>query len=230
MDVMTAAYGVIRASALAAALAGALTLGGCAYEIGYRGEYLPQEPPQYVAQGKLLVVLPEEQRSFVYEGPPSSRVGDFTTMTVPVGEIVEEIASHVFGDCFAYGVEFASTREGRDDYVLALEGNMQEFIYSYTKIIDAGFNGERADTWIMPEVEISFAVKGYNRAGERVLDKVYDSGVQAGEEYQFTSKPAERINRVLHATVHELMLELVADVRPMLMEECEVTDVATASR
>ena len=37
---------------------------------------------------------------------------------------------------------------------------MQQFAYSYTKVIDAGFNAERADTWIIPEVEVAFAVKG----------------------------------------------------------------------
>ena len=203
-------------------------LGGCAYEVGFRPEYLPNEAPQYVAQGKLLVVMPDEQRAFVYEGPPSSRTGDFTTMTVPVGNIVQEIASHVFGECFAYGVDFVDSRADRSDYVLALEGNMQDFIYSYTKIIDAGFDAERADVWIVPEVRISFAVKGYNRAGQQVLDRVYDSGVAAGEEYMVTSRPAERINRTRHATLHDLMLQVVADVRPLLMEECEVTDYRPA--
>jgi hypothetical protein len=81
--------------------AAALALGACAYEIGYRGDYLRQEPPQYVAQGKLLIVMPEEQRAFTYEGPPSSRTGDYTTLVVPIGDIVQEIASHVFGECFA---------------------------------------------------------------------------------------------------------------------------------
>lgn len=207
-----------------AAIGVALTLAGCAYEVGYRSEYLRSEPPQYVAQGKLLVVMPDEQRAFAYEGPPNSRTGDFTTLTVPVGNIVQEIASHVFGECFAYGVEFVDSRADRDDYVLALEGNLQDFIYSYTKVIDEGFNAERADVWIVPEVQISFAVKGYKRTGEQVLDKVYDSGVKAGEEYMVTSRPAERINRTLHATLHDLMLQVVADVRPLLMEECEITD------
>ena len=210
------------------AVATALTLTGCAYEIGFNDAYLPQEPPAYVAEGKLLLVMPEEQRTFVYEGPPSSRTGDFTTMSVPLGTIVQEIARHVFGDCFAYGVEVADSRGGRDDFVLALEGNMQELIYSYTRVIDAGFDGERADVWIVPEVEVAFAVKAYNRAGEMLLDKLYASGVAAGEEYLVTSKPEERINRVLHATVHDLMVELVADVRPLLMQECKVTERATA--
>jgi hypothetical protein len=209
--------------------AAALALGGCAYEIGYRAEYLRQEPPQYVAQGKLLVVMPEEQRAFIYEGPPSSRTGDYTTLVVPIGNIVQEIVSHVFGECFAYGVEVADSREGHDDYVLAIEGDMQEFMYAYDRIIDAGFNTERADVWTVPEVRIAFAVKAYDRAGEQLLDKVYDSGLMAGEEYLVTSKPAERINRVLHATLHDLMLQLVADVRPLLMERCQITDVAAAT-
>lgn len=158
-----------------------------------------------------------------------TRTGDYTTLVVPIGNIVQEIASHVFGECFAYGVEVADSREGHDDYVLAIEGDMQQFMYAYDRIIDAGFNAERADVWTVPEVRIAFAVKAYDRAGEQVLDKVYDSGVIAGEEYLVTSKPAERINRVLHATLHDLMLQLVADVRPLLMERCQITDVAAAT-
>jgi hypothetical protein len=209
------------------AAAALVTLGGCAHEIGFNSAYLPQEPPPYLAQGKLLMIMPEEQRSFVYEGRPSSTTGDYTRLIVPLGTMLQEVARDVFGECFAYGVEVTDSREGRDDFVLAIEGDMQEFIYSYTKVIDAGFNAEPADVWIVPEVEVAFGVKGYNRAGEMVLDKVYDSGVVAGEEYMVTSRPSERINRVLHTTLHSLMTQLVADVRPILMEECEITELAT---
>jgi hypothetical protein len=205
-----------------AAVLALLALGGCAYEVQFQEEYLPQEAPQYVARGKLLMLMPEEQRTFTYQGPPSSRTGDYTTLIVPIGNIAMEIARHVFGECFAYGVEVTDSLAGRDDFVLAIEGDMQQFIYSYTKVINAGFDGAPTDSWIVPEVELAFAVKGYNRAGETVLDKVYDSGIKAGEEYVTTSKPAERINRVLHTTLHDLMVDLVADVRPLLMEECEL--------
>lgn len=217
----------LLATARRTAVLAALALGACAHEIGFHAEYLPGEPPQYVAQGKLLILMPEEQRAFVYAGPPSSRTGDFTTLIVPIGNIVQEIARHVFGECFAYGVEVTDSLAGRDDFVLAIEGDMQRFIYSYTKVIDAGFGGEEADSWIVPELDVAFAVKGYNRSGETVLDKVYDSGIKAGEAYRTTSKPAERINRVLHTTVHDLMLRLVADARPLLMAECQLTDRAS---
>ena len=205
-------------------IAAAVWLAGCAYEVGYRPDYLPNDKPPYVAQGRLLIVMPEDQRQFVYEGHPDSRTGDFTTLTVPIGQIVQDIAKDVFGGCFAYGVDFVDSREGQDNYALAIEGDMQQFIYSYTKVIDQGFDGQDGDTWITPQVSISFAVRAYNPAGTLVLDKVYDSGVTSGESYIVTGRPAERINRTLHETLHALMLQMVADIRPLLMEECEITD------
>jgi len=215
--------GLARAAGVA--LLGAV-LAGCAYEIGYRPDYVPDEAPGYIAEGRLLIIMPEAQQQFVYEGPPSSRTGDFTTLIVPLGSIVREIATDVFARCFAYGVEFVESAAGRDDYVLALAGDMEDFVYSYTRVVDAGFNAEAADVWTVPEVSISFHVRGFNKSGTLVLDKIYDSGVTAGEGYLVTSKPAERINRTLHATLHELMLKLAADVRPLLLNECRVTDVA----
>ena len=209
--------------------AAALGLVGCAYEVGYQPEYLPNDKPPYVAKGRLLIVMPEDQRQLVYEGHPSSTTGDFTTLTVPIGQIVQDIAKDVFGGCFAYGVDFVDSREGQDDYVLAIEGDMQQFIYSYTKVIDQGFDEQGGDAWITPEVSISFAVRAYNRAGTLVLDKVYDSGVTSGESYIVTSRPAERINRTLHETLHALMLQVVADIRPLLMEECEIVDSADSA-
>jgi hypothetical protein len=58
-------------------------------------------------------------------------------------------------------------------------------------------------------VRIAFAVKAYDRAGEQVLDKVYDSGVMAGEEYLVASRPAERITRVLRTRQARMARELV---------------------
>jgi len=169
--------------------------------------------------------MPQEQREFVYEGRPASTTGDFTTLTVPIGTIVEEIAKEVFGGCFAFGVEFVDEVADRDDYVLAIEGDMQEFVYAYTKVIEQGFDEENVEVWITPELTIAFAVKAFKRSGELVLDKTYDSGLRAGESYMVTGRPAERINRTLHATLHALMLQLADDIRPLLIGECRITDL-----
>jgi hypothetical protein len=205
-----------------------VTLGLGACEVAYRPEYVPAETPPFVAQGKLLSVLPQEQRQFVYSAPPTSATGDFTTLTVPIGSIVQDIAKQVFGACFALGVDFVDSLEGQSGYVLALQGNMQDFIYSYTKVIDAGFGEQDPEIWITPQIDISFAVKGYDRAGALVLDKTSDSGIRAGESYTVTSRPAERINRTLHETLHALMLDVANDVRPLLIGSCEITEKAAS--
>jgi hypothetical protein len=198
---------------------------GCSYDVGYRKDYVPAERPPFVASGKLLIVMPEEQYRFEYKGPPSSETGDFTTLEIPVGEIVTDIARDVFGSCFAGGVVFANDRFVDEDYVLAVEGDMKDFMYRYTKVIDRGFDERNTETWIVPEIGISFDVRAYSARNELLLDKTYDAGVVAGEPYQTALHPAERINRTLHATLHELMLRLAADIRPLLIGECKVTDL-----
>jgi hypothetical protein len=202
-------------------------ISGCAYQVAYNPDYVPTDTPNYIADGKILIVMPDEQQQFTYTGPPNSVTGDFTTLTVPLGEIVRDIARQTFTSCFAQGVEFADRFVPSEDYVVALEGDMQNFVYSYTKIIEQGFDGSEVDTWIRPEVDIGFNVRVLDRVGTLILDKTYDSGVVAGEAYRVSRRPAERINETLHATLHALMLQVAADIRPLLVGECTITDVVS---
>ena len=212
-----------RAIAVAAAVLG---LGACAYQVDYDPSLLPAERPAYVADGKLLIVMPEAQRQLVYEGAPSSQAGSLTRLTIPFGSIMRDIATQVFGSCFARGVEFADTRDSAsDDYVLALEGDLAKFLYSYTRVIDEGFSVAEPTTWMVPEVEIAFDVRAYDSAGRKVLDKTYDSGVTAGNRYDVDSGVAERVNETLHETLHRLMLQVANDIRPLLIGQCEITDL-----
>ena len=204
---------------------GLLMLGGCAYEVGYDPAYVPDERPTYVADGALLIVMPEAQRQLVYESAPVSEVGSFTTITIPFGSIMQDIARDVFGSCFARGVVFAENRDRTAEYVLALEGDMQEFLYSYTRVIDEGFSVEEPTTWLVPEVRMSFDVRAYDPQGLMVLDRTYDSGVVAGPRYYVDSRPAERVNETLHATLHQFMLQVAADVRPLLVGSCDIRDL-----
>jgi hypothetical protein len=205
--------------------AACLALAGCTYETQFESGYVPDEAPSYIAYGRMFIVMPEEQRNFTYEGSPQSEVGDFTTLTIPIGEIVESIARQVFTTCFASGVEFVEAIDYDDEFVVALSGDMQDFVYRYQRVIDQGFTDEDRQVWITPEVEISFRVRASDHDGRTILDKTYESGVSQGESYQVTSRPAERISQTLHATLHALMLEVAADLRPLLVGECEITDI-----
>jgi hypothetical protein len=165
------------------------------------------------------------QPEFLYEGPPDSRVGDFTTMTIPLGAIIREIANDVFSSCFGRGVIFAASRDVDAEYVLALEGDLDNFLYRYTEIVDSGFSEEDPDVWIVPEVEIAFGARIFDSRGNQVLDRTYSSGVVEGERYIVTARPAERINQILHDTLHSLIIQVANDIYPLLIGECTVLDL-----
>jgi hypothetical protein len=209
------------------ALLAAVVVGGCAYEVGYEPAFVPEERPDYVADGRLLIVMPEAQRELVYEGAPASEVGSFTTMTIPFGTIMQDIARDVFGSCFARGVEFADSREqASSDYVVALEGDMQDFLYSYTRVIDEGFSVSEPTTWLVPEVHMHLNVRAFDPSDRLLLEKTYDSGVVAGSSYYVDSRPAQRVNEALHATLHSLMLQVAEDVRPLITGSCDIRDLS----
>jgi hypothetical protein len=214
-------------SARSGVLAWAAALcGACAYNVQFEPAYVPEETPAFIASGKVVLVIPQEQHTFTYAGPPQSEVGDFTTLTVAIGDIVEEIAEQVFGACFSDGVDVVEMLDYDDEFVVALMGDMEDFVYRYRRVIDQGFIDDQPETWIVPEVEIAFSIKALNHDGDTLLEKTYDSGVRAGESYVVTSRPEERINRTLHATLHELMLDVAADLRPLLVGECTITEIA----
>lgn len=204
-------------------------LSACSYQVGYQPQYLPAERPSFVAHGKILVVLPESESSFVYKGGPASSVGDYTTLTIPIGRIVRDISKEVFTSCFAEGVEFADKRSEGKDYVIAVEPNLQSFLYRYAQVVDTGFSEEDPDRWIVPEVEVTLDVRAYSANGELLLRHRYGSGVAAGKEYRTTTRPAERINQTLHATLHHLFVQIATDLRPLLIGACRVDDLAPSS-
>ena len=94
----------------AGALALLSMLTACSYQVGYRPDYVPPERPPYIAHGKILIVLPKDESQFVYKGGPASSVGDYTTLTIPIGQILRDISDKIFTACFADGVEFANDR------------------------------------------------------------------------------------------------------------------------
>jgi hypothetical protein len=200
---------------------------GCSYEVGYEPEYVPSDEPSYVAQGKLLLVLHQADRQYVYKGPPSSDVGDFTTLTIPLGMIMDRIAQDVFGSCFAYGVAVSDSLDPAQGYVLAIEPDLSQFMYRYTRILNESFEEQAQDeseAEVVPEVQVGLSLKAYDHAANLVLDKNYQSGIVAGESYTVTSHPEERINQAVHAALHRLMVQAAEDIRPLLVGECEISE------
>jgi hypothetical protein len=207
-------------------LLGLAVLCGCAYQVEYQAEYVPNEAPEYVAQEQLLIVIPESERGFVFEGAPISETGEFTTLRVPMGSVLQEISQQVFGSCFAFGVTVVDSLQSEPGYFFAIEPTLQDFNYSYTRVIDDLGNGE-IETSIIPQVDIGLNIAAYDAAGERVMLHRYDSGMVSGESYVVTNRPEDYINRTLHAALHGLMMQAAEDIRPLLVGQCEIIDVSS---
>ena len=211
-----------RLTAGAAALA-TLLLSACVTETtsGFQGRYLPQDKPEFLGKGQVSVVIPDGQRDFRWAGKASSWIGSDSILELPLGTIVEQIATDVFGTHFA-GVKFVGQRPTLSGCDIAVEGDMDQFVYGYTRVIESGFSDETQESWIVPEVDVAFTARAYDASGGQIVSKTYSSGPVAGRRYMVSSKPGERINEALHGTLHDLMDKLAADVNAKQPATCRV--------
>lgn len=206
----------------------ALLVSGCVYEVEFDPELIAEESPSYIAEAQILVVMPSEEREFIYEGSPTTEVGNFTTLEIPLGQVMQEITAHVFESCFMYGVAFSETLTPDPSYVIAIEPQLQDFSYGYHREPDPDFgigvDGEQPVMMVTPQVEFDLMLKAYNANGEPVLDRVYESGLVSGESYYVTNRPQDRINSAFHSALQEVMQTVADDIRPYLVGQCEITD------
>lgn len=205
-----------------------IIVSGCAREVAFNPELVAEEAPVYIAEAQIAVILPAQEREMVFEGGPTTEVGNFTTLTVPLGQIMQEITTHVFESCFMYGVAFMERLEPEVPFVIAVEPTLRNFSYGYEREPDPrygiGIDGEDTLSIVTPQVEFDLSLNVYNSAGESVLSEDYESGVVTGESYYTTNRPQQRINAAFHSALQEIMQTVAEDIRPHLVGQCEITD------
>jgi len=206
----------------------AAALGACAYEVGFDPEYVTEDTPSYVAEAEIVVLMHPHDTERVFQGNPSTEVGSFTTLTVPIGNIMQEITAEVFQTCFAYGVVFTQELTSDMAYIVAIEPEIMNFSYGYDRVpLDPTGPDEMPRSLTTPQVEFDLSVRAYNSAGETMLERTYSSGLVSGERYEVTNRPYERINETFHGALQEIMLRVADDIRPLLVGQCEITDFAS---
>ena len=207
-------------------LAGAIVLAGCTYQVEYDADYVADEPPTYIADAEIVVLMHPHDTEYVFQGSPTTTVGEFTTLTIPIGNIMQEITAEVFSSCFSYGVVFTDELPSDMGFLVAIEPEIRNFTYAYDRVaIPANFDEEQRFS-TTPRVEFELSVKAYDGQDETVLEKVYASGSVAGESYEVTNRPYERINATFHTALQDIMLRVADDIRPLLVGQCEITDFA----
>jgi len=206
----------------------AAVLSACAYQVGFDAEYVTQDTPSYVAEAEIIVLMHPHDTERVFQGTPTTEVGSFTTLTVPIGNIMQEITAEVFQTCFAYGVVFTQELTSDMAYIVAIEPEIMNFSYRYDRApLDPTGVDEMPRSITTPQVEFDLSVRAYDSSGETTLERTYSSGLVSGERYEVTNRPYERINETFHGALQEIMLRVADDIRPLLVGQCEITDFAS---
>lgn len=197
-------------------------LAGCAHEVGFNATYVHHHLPRSSAAGRLLLLMPEKERASVYTGTADSRRGGERTLVVPMGAIVENISKTVLGSCFEQGTVIGDHLASAEKYTLAVAPAVTSFVYRYVEVprqpwqgaarSAAASNAKWPPMFIVPQVEVKLAVKAYDHRGRRVLAKTYKSGTVSGKGYFVSSAPAQAIDKLLHQTLHRLMMRAAADL------------------
>jgi hypothetical protein len=205
----------------ASVLVGSVLLGGCTAQGLYEPEYLSKVTPPYLAENKIVILMHDHDEQLVFTGKPESQIGENITLQMPIGTILREVCANVFRSCFMYGVVFTDRLVPDLRYHVAIEPEIRNFGYRYDRqiqgdVFDIRPNSDAAEplSTITPSVHFELAVKAYDANNKVLLDKVYESGLVAGESYIVTSRPHEHVNETFHKALQETLEKVAVDIRP----------------
>lgn len=189
----------------------AIALAGCAQTATYNAAYVKPTvtPAADKLAGKALVYTVKSDDDTAWMGKPTSFTGSGTTLTIPLGVIVREIAATVFGDVFRDGAVKANTFDRAADYRVVVQPRVTHFSYEYNQLKNAGFA-------ITPTVVVSLEVSLLDVGGKPVSQRRYDSGTVEMPAYFLSGSPGEEIGKAAHKAIFDLMVRAAADVRESL--------------
>lgn len=191
-----------------AATCAALLLSACTSSITYRADYLPEIaiPPEARIDGRVLVYTTRADDERVESEGATSFTGSGATLVTPVGLITREVAVKVFSAAATEGAVHSNELTDLGRYSVVVRPEIQDFSYGFPQLKNLGFA-------ITPEAQVKLRMTVLDAEGRAVLEKDYDSGVVEGKSYMMSGKPYERVSKLLHDSLYDLMLKAAADVR-----------------
>jgi hypothetical protein len=187
---------------------------GCSFQAGYNPTYLPDEEPEYLSASEVLLLMADEEEDFVFSGSPTSFTGWATNLTIPLGTILKETAEEILEDRFSGGTDFSNELIDPEAYLIILHPSIKRFEYRYNQLKNAGFA-------ITPEVDIDLNVEILDREGVTIFDQDYTSGYISGDTYFISGSPAEKVNKILHKTLYDLLETSFSEARPIVIKRIE---------
>lgn len=175
--------------------------------MAYRADYVPDKPVADADRinGRVLLYTTQSDDDRLVTAGATSFTGGGMKLTTPVGMMTREIALKVFSKVATDGADASHDLTNSNRYTIVLRPQAQDFTHGFPQLKNLGFA-------ITPEVRVTIRMTVLDTTGKDLLEKDYDSGVVSGPSYMMSGKPVERVNKLAHEVMYDLMLRAASDV------------------
>ena len=163
---------------------------------------MPIPGPQL--EGRAVILTTEVDDNYVFNGRPTSFTGGGTSINIPLGLITKEIAQHTFERMFSEGVVQTRDISTVNDYLVVITPRVRNFSYAYNQLRNVGM-------LVTPQVDISLSVDVLDSEGNNIRSNTFTSGIKNGDSYAMSMNAGERINRLAHEVISELLNQATSD-------------------
>jgi hypothetical protein len=189
-------------------LATALALAACQATTTYKPEYVQPAvvPAGEKIDGKGLLFFEESYANYIFNEGASTFTGSGAKLSVPLGLMTREIGKTVYAPAFSEGVDMTTVPSSGGAYRVTIQPKVSDFKYYFHQAENLGFA-------ITPGAEMSLTVKLLDPAGAEIATRTYASGEKKGGSYMLSGSPEEKISKLSHEILAELMQKSLLDVR-----------------
>jgi len=187
-------------------------LAGCQSVTSYDPSYVPAEASMVVGErieGKARIYMTEADRDYVFNGGASTFTGSGAKVSVPLGVMTWEIGKSIYGSAFTDGVEATHAMTDDARFLVTIQPRVSDFKYYFHQLENLGFA-------VTPGVELTLTVALLDVSGKLVQTKTYASGEKKAGSYMVSFSPEQKVSRLAHEVMADLMRQSLADVRNWL--------------
>lgn len=189
-----------------------LFLTGCSFKAGYDPTYVQNLKTNFSqsknSSVKVAVLTTVEQDNKIINQSPTSLTGGGTTLELPIGLITRELTYEYFTQYYS---NVTRIKNLTDDYNVIIAPEITHFEYEYDQLSNLGFA-------ITPKLSFSLTVQVYNKQN-LVMQKEYKSGVQNASSYIISGQPGEKINKLLHESLFQLLSQVKNDIDKIVISQ-----------
>lgn len=186
-----------------------LAIVGCAYQSGYNPSYVPDEDPQFLSHQQALLWISSEQANFIYDERPSGFRGGATSISIPVGIILSNVAAEVLRDRFSGGVGFQNKQPPGSKCCITLAPSIRRMDYKHNR---SGWN-------YTASIELDLHVEFIDKSAQSFFKHTYSSGVVHTPEYAgWSQESADEVSALVHRTVYELLETAFDDAQQLIIQ------------